>query len=89
MDRSNRFVNKILGVVALIAGCAIGLVGVLIVILGLLGGIQGMHGGVLAASVMLIFGIGLSFVGFYGARYGYRVVYKHERPTVVDNNIAT
>ena len=83
MGRVNQLTDTILGVVALIAGCAIGLVGLLIVFLALLGFIQGMHGGVVAASVMLIFGLGLSFVGFYGVRYGYRVAYKHEPPTAV------
>ena len=90
MGRLNSLTDVSLGVISLLAGGVVGLVGVLVVVLGLLGFAGGMHGGVVAASLITLFGAGLSLVGFYAARYGYRTMHhKAEAPSAPEDNVAT
>jgi hypothetical protein len=52
----------------------IALVGIVILGFGASGLIVGVHGGPVTAGVMILFGSALLFIGYYGCRYGIKVI---------------
>ncbi len=68
------------GLVSLIAGGVIALIGTAILGFGLSAFIVGVHGGPITAAVMTLFGTALLFIGYYGGRYGFRLI-RHRNST--------
>jgi hypothetical protein len=69
-----------IGLFSLLAGGAIALIGAVILWFGVSGFVVGVHGGPITAGVMSLFGAALLFIGYYGGRYGLRLI-RHRNNT--------
>lgn len=74
MRQLTNIADILLGLTSLLAAGIIGLIGIAIFGFGVSGLVVGVHGGPITAGVMILFGSALLFIGYYGGRYGMKVI---------------
>jgi hypothetical protein len=74
MMRLTDIADITMGLFSLLAGGVLGLIGTVILGFGVSGFVVGVHGGPITAGVMSLFGAALLFIGYYGGRYGLRLI---------------